>query len=136
MIGNVLAGYRLAAGHLRQLLAVLLPVTAVALLGLAVLDVVFGRDRTVIINWFPVVAGDQALARARVAVIVGCWLLLGARAGGGRVDGGAAGSGVACAAAGRLGLAADPRACCGDGRCGAARWDRRAPPSAGGPSSG
>ena len=75
MISNALAGYRLAADHLRQLLAVLLPVLAAALLSLALLDVAFGRGRTVIINRLPVVEGVHALALARFAVVAVFWLL-------------------------------------------------------------
>ena len=75
MINNVVAGYQLAAAQLRQLLAVLLPVVAAALLSLALLDLALGRDRTVIINRLPVVDGDHVLAWARFAVIGAFWLL-------------------------------------------------------------
>jgi hypothetical protein len=75
MISNTLAGYRLATDHLRQMLAVLLPVLAAALLSLALLDLTLGRDRTVIINRLPVVHGDHVLAWARLAVIAAFWLL-------------------------------------------------------------
>ncbi|WP_089299132.1 hypothetical protein [Actinoplanes regularis] len=75
LIGNALVGYQLARTHRRQLLAVLLPVLAVALLVLFLLDVSLGRDQTVIINGAPVVHGDERLSVVRTALVVVFWLV-------------------------------------------------------------
>lgn len=75
LIGNVAAGYRLARTHRRQLLAVLLPVLTAALLGLYLLDLLLGRDQTVIINGAPVVHGSETLALAKIALVAACWLI-------------------------------------------------------------
>jgi hypothetical protein len=72
-VTNALAGYRLARIHARALLAVLLPVLTVALLGMLALDLLLGRDQTVIINGFPVVHADDA-ALANAVLVVTCWL--------------------------------------------------------------
>jgi hypothetical protein len=72
-VGNALAGYRLAWIHRRALLAVLLPVVAVALFGMLALDLTLGRDQTVIIDGFPVVNASGA-AVANAVLVVTCWL--------------------------------------------------------------
>lgn len=75
LIGNAAVGYRLAWAHRRQLLAVLLPVLAPAMLGLVLLDLLLGRDHMMIVNGVPVFHGDGTLGGARLILIVAAWLL-------------------------------------------------------------
>ncbi|GAA0806965.1 hypothetical protein [Spirilliplanes yamanashiensis] len=77
LLGNALAGYRLAWAHRGRVLPVVLPVLAVALLGGLALDLLLGRDGLAVVDGVPVFpgAGDGALAWARPAPAVAAWLV-------------------------------------------------------------
>ncbi len=73
LIGNVGGGYRAAAGHWRPVLAVVLPLLAPAVLAVAVLDLLAGRDQMVIVNRIAVDGGGSDVARLVIFVVF--WLL-------------------------------------------------------------
>jgi hypothetical protein len=76
MIGNAVAGYRLAWAHWWRLLAVLLPVLAPASAGLFLLDLLLDRDSMVIIDGLPVFhGGGGTWVWVRPALVAACWLL-------------------------------------------------------------
>ncbi len=75
LLGDIAVGWSLAIRHARRLLAVLLPLLAVALLGLLTLDLLLGRDQLVILDGALVVGDPGELGWAPAAVIVGCWVV-------------------------------------------------------------
>jgi hypothetical protein len=73
LIGNVFGGYGLAQRAWLRILAVQLPVLAVALFVMTGLDLVLAADRTVMLNGLPMIEGEAAWWR--LLVIPVCWLL-------------------------------------------------------------
>jgi hypothetical protein len=75
LLGKVASGYGLAWSARRPLAAVLLPVVAAMLLGTALLDVVLGEGRLVIVDGVTLPGEAGILAWAKAAVAVSCWLI-------------------------------------------------------------
>ncbi|MCU7730664.1 hypothetical protein ODJ79_43705 [Actinoplanes sp. KI2] len=77
LVGNAAAGYRVSLAHPRQLLGCVLPMLAPTLIGLAVLDLLLGRNHTTIVNGVSVIDGlaGATRARAELGLIVAFWLL-------------------------------------------------------------
>ncbi|GIF09799.1 hypothetical protein [Actinoplanes siamensis] len=77
LVSNAGAGYRLAAKYRRQLLTVVLPVLAPTLIGLALVDLLLGREHASITNSVLVIDGSDGgtPSWARLGLIATFWLL-------------------------------------------------------------
>ncbi|WP_328476105.1 hypothetical protein OHA21_21045 [Actinoplanes sp. NBC_00393] len=75
LLGNVVLGYAVAWRDRRPLFAVLLPVVAVLLLATALLDLLLGADRLVIVDGIVRPGEADVLAWAKLATAVLLWLL-------------------------------------------------------------